>query len=106
MLVSELVGLVLGGGGLMAIVGLIYNIWSGSKSAKDARLSDIEHRIGTLNEIDAAFKERSKQIHYRLDVIESSQNKLEARLDSDIKDVKRSIEKLSDLIVKALSKGG
>lgn len=105
MLVSDLIGAILGGGGLMAIIGLAYNILSSKNSAKEARVKDLERRLSEIDKIDAEFQEKTKRIYYRMDVIENSQNKLEVRLDSDIKDVKRSLEKLSDLIVQALSKG-
>lgn len=93
---------IFGGGMTVAIVGWVLSALKSSKEAKDKRMSALEGRVSELDRIETECKESNKRVHYRVDVLEHSQSKLELKLDSDLNEVKRSIEKLSDLVIQAL----
>lgn len=97
---------VLGGGMTVAIVGWVLSALKASKETKDKRMSVLESKISELDRIEAECREGIKRVHYRVDVLEHSQTKLEMKLDSDLNEVKRSIEKLSDLVIQALQQSG
>ena len=96
----------LGGGLGVTVIGWIYQSFKTSKEVRDSRLKALEDKLNELDKIDTRVEESVKRVHDRMDNVESSQVKLENRLDSDIQDVKRSIEKLSDLVIQALQSKG
>lgn len=102
---SILTEMLLGGGGLAAILGWLYTVYNNSKKAREFKISTIENKLHSFEKVEAEVRESIKRIHYRLDVIEAHQDKLEIKLDSDIQDVKHSIERLSDLVIQAIRNG-
>jgi len=106
MIEFSLIESLLGGGLGVAILGWIYQSFKTSGESREARLKAAEDKLTELVNIDTRVDGSIKRVHDRMDNIENSQNKLESRLDNDIQDVKRSIDKLTDLVIKALQNKG
>lgn len=86
----------------ITIVGWLYQGFRSSSREKDLRLKAAEDKITVIDREDAKLDETLKRVHARIDEVEKSQNKLETKIESDIRDVKHSIDKLTDLVIKAM----
>lgn len=86
----------------VAILGWLGSAFKNGKDAREKRLLGVEDKVNSLDKVDTRNGESIKRVHYRMDVLENSQTKLELKLDSDILDVKHSIEKLTDLVIEAI----
>lgn len=90
----------------MTIIGWAYQSFKGKQELKETRLKAVEEKLVELDKIDAAAKEGVKRVHDRMDTLENLQGKLEIKIDKDMQDVKHSIDKLTDLVIKALQTKG
>ena len=102
----SLIETLLSGGLGVTILGWAYQSFKASKDARELRLKAVEDKLVELDKIDAAAKEGVKRVHDRMDTLENLQTKLEDKLDKDMQEVKRSIDKLTDLVIKALQTKG
>lgn len=106
MIEFSLIETILSGGLGVTIVGWAYQSIKAKQDLKEARLKAVEEKLVELDKIDAAAKEGVKRVHDRMDNLEHLQGKLEVKIDKDMQDVKHSIDKLTDLVIKALQTKG
>lgn len=86
----------------ITLCGWVYQAYRSACREKDLRLKTAEDKITLMDKADTKLDETLKRVHYRIDEIEKSQNKLETKIESDIREVKHSIDKLTSLVIKAM----
>lgn len=106
MIEFSLIETVLSGGLGLTMLSWAYQSNRAKQEAKELRLKTVEEKLVELDKIDAAAKEGVKRVHDRMDSLEHLQGKLEVKIDKDMQDVKHSIDKLTDLVIKALQTKG
>lgn len=86
----------------VTILGWFFQSYKSARRERDLRLQNAEDKLQMMDKADTKMDETLKRVHYRIDEIEKSQNKLESKIESDIRDVKQSIDKLTSLVIKAM----
>lgn len=95
---------IFGGGGLIAMLTLAYTVFRNYRVAKEQRVKAIENVTAELKNHIIELREADKRVHYRVDSVEMNQNRLESKIDNDIQEVKLAIDKLTDIVLKAIQK--
>lgn len=93
------------GGGLVAVAGWVYTSVRANREAKTLLVNSLITKVDHIERNDIETKEHLRRVHDRIDILESSHEKLETKLDKDISEVKGGIDKLTTLVIQALQRG-
>lgn len=94
----------LSGGGLTALIALFYTIINNTRKEKRDKAQAVDLRFSSLEKCTNDLKESVKRVHIRVDTLDHDQQKIERQIEKDIGEVKSSITRLTDLILRVLKK--